>query len=70
MLLYSWPQQPNGIGNALKVACHEFEPSTAEDPSCRVQVMHGNLSKLKPSPINVVWKFGERDASSGFVLVA
>ncbi|GFX85296.1 hypothetical protein TNCV_2675711 [Trichonephila clavipes] len=39
-------------------ACHKFEPSIAEE-----------LSKLKYPPIGVLWKLGEEDASSGFVLV-
>ncbi|GFU66687.1 hypothetical protein TNCV_3111711 [Trichonephila clavipes] len=38
------------------LACHDFEPSTAEDPPCRGCRCMLNMSRLKYSPIGVVWK--------------
>ncbi|GFW57275.1 hypothetical protein TNCV_541891 [Trichonephila clavipes] len=40
-------------------ACHEFKPSTAEDPLCREGRFTLNLSRLKRSPFGEVWKLGE-----------
>ncbi|GFT57949.1 hypothetical protein TNCV_2768571 [Trichonephila clavipes] len=46
-LMVSWP------------ACHEFEPSTAEDPLYTGGRCTLNMSRLKRSPVGVLWKFGE-----------
>ncbi|GFU17333.1 hypothetical protein TNCV_591421 [Trichonephila clavipes] len=46
MVINSWP------------ACHEFDPSTAEDPQCRGRCTK-NLLMLKRSPVGVVWKLGK-----------
>ncbi|GFT03702.1 hypothetical protein TNCV_278641 [Trichonephila clavipes] len=40
-------------------ACHEFEPSTAEDPPCRAGRCSLNMSRLKRLPIGLVWNLGE-----------
>ncbi|GFX56737.1 hypothetical protein TNCV_494851 [Trichonephila clavipes] len=45
-------------------ACHEFEPSIAEDAPWRE-----GSSKVERFPIVVVWKLGEEDAISGVLLV-
>ncbi|GFV36118.1 hypothetical protein TNCV_4964661 [Trichonephila clavipes] len=39
---------------------HEFEPCTAEDPPCRGKRCTLNTSRLKPPPVDAVWKSGER----------
>ncbi|GFV94568.1 hypothetical protein TNCV_3826351 [Trichonephila clavipes] len=41
------------------LACHEFEPSTADDLLCREDRCNLTLSRLKSPPIGVMWKFGE-----------
>ncbi|GFV05160.1 hypothetical protein TNCV_223741 [Trichonephila clavipes] len=38
-------------------ACHEFEPSTAEDPPCRGIRGTLNMSRFKRPPVGMVWKF-------------
>ncbi|GFU61697.1 hypothetical protein TNCV_4611761 [Trichonephila clavipes] len=48
---------------------YEFEPSTAEDPTCRGDDKILNPSKLKRPPVGGVWNLGEGDASSGVNLV-
>ncbi|GFW97783.1 hypothetical protein TNCV_1425461 [Trichonephila clavipes] len=45
------------VKNSLP-ACHEFEPSAADDPLCRWSQFTFQ-SRLKCPPIGVVWKFGE-----------
>ncbi|GFT61998.1 hypothetical protein TNCV_3811741 [Trichonephila clavipes] len=40
-------------------ACHEFEPNTAEDLPFREDQCTLNLTRLKRSPIGMVWKLGE-----------
>ncbi|GFS76485.1 hypothetical protein TNCV_1621061 [Trichonephila clavipes] len=52
----------------LRLACHEFEPSTAEDPPCRKGGCTLNMSRLKRPPVDVVWKLGG-SAVSGVVLI-
>ncbi|GFU96287.1 hypothetical protein TNCV_88641 [Trichonephila clavipes] len=42
------PNKPRGQGHGLVVACHEFEPSIAEDPPCRGCRCTLNPSRLKP----------------------
>ncbi|GFV54446.1 hypothetical protein TNCV_2865301 [Trichonephila clavipes] len=39
------------------LACHEFQPSTAENPTCRGR-------GLKCHPVGVMWKLGEEGNSS------
>ncbi|GFU67375.1 hypothetical protein TNCV_640751 [Trichonephila clavipes] len=39
--------------------CHEFERVIAENPSWEVDQFTPNMSKLKHSPVEVVWKLGE-----------
>ncbi|GFU43084.1 hypothetical protein TNCV_1215291, partial [Trichonephila clavipes] len=41
-----------------------FEPSTAEDHSVFSGPMQLNMSKLKCSPVGVVWKLREKEASA------
>ncbi|GFV73425.1 hypothetical protein TNCV_3389411 [Trichonephila clavipes] len=66
-----FPGIPSACGNlVVKItsswpACHEFEPSTAEDPQWRRCTL--NLSRLKRPPVGILGKLGE--ASSGVVLV-
>ncbi|GFT11961.1 hypothetical protein TNCV_725681 [Trichonephila clavipes] len=43
---YSWP------------ACHEFEPHVAEDPPCIGGRYTLNMSRVKRSPVGVVWNLG------------
>ncbi|GFV30867.1 hypothetical protein TNCV_4013011 [Trichonephila clavipes] len=50
------------------IAFNEFQPNTAEDMSCRWGRCTLNLSRLKRPPMGVVWKLGERMASSGIVI--
>ncbi|GFV19162.1 hypothetical protein TNCV_3223801 [Trichonephila clavipes] len=45
------------------LTCHEFEPSTAEDPPCRGGQCTLNLSRIKCPPVGVQWKLGEVGAS-------
>ncbi|GFU43097.1 hypothetical protein TNCV_109191 [Trichonephila clavipes] len=55
----------------LWLACHEFEPSTAEDPPCSAGRCKLNMSKLKCSPVGVVWKLREKGSQrSSVVLVS
>ncbi|GFW60774.1 hypothetical protein TNCV_571191 [Trichonephila clavipes] len=39
----------------LLLECHEFEPSTTEDPPCRGNRYTLNMSRLKRPPVGVVW---------------
>ncbi|GFW97399.1 HTH_Tnp_Tc3_2 domain-containing protein [Trichonephila clavipes] len=48
--------------------CHELEPSTTEDPSCRGRCSL-YLSMLKRPTVDVVWKLGEWGASTGVILI-
>ncbi|GFY22619.1 uncharacterized protein TNCV_2178801 [Trichonephila clavipes] len=50
------------------LASHKFEPSAAQDPPCRGGRSTLNLSQLKRSHVDVVWKFGEGDARSGVIV--
>ncbi|GFU84770.1 hypothetical protein TNCV_2127111 [Trichonephila clavipes] len=50
-------------------ACHEFEPSTAEDPPFRDGRCALDMSRLKRPPVGGVLKLGEGVTSSGVVLV-
>ncbi|GFV41786.1 uncharacterized protein TNCV_3629371 [Trichonephila clavipes] len=45
---------PSGQGKWQ--ACHEFKPSTAEDPPCKGDRCTLNMSRLKRPPVGVVWK--------------
>ncbi|GFX14230.1 hypothetical protein TNCV_1767241 [Trichonephila clavipes] len=40
-------------------ACHEFEPSTVEDPPCREGLSTLNMSRLKQPLVGAVWKLGK-----------
>ncbi|GFT34049.1 hypothetical protein TNCV_4384961 [Trichonephila clavipes] len=42
-----------------QLACHEFDPSTTEDPPCKEDRCTLNMSKLKCNSVGVVWKLGE-----------
>ncbi|GFW26682.1 hypothetical protein TNCV_2850721 [Trichonephila clavipes] len=43
----------------LWLACHKFEPSSAEDPQCRVVRCELHMLWLNCYPIGVVWKLGD-----------
>ncbi|GFV50534.1 hypothetical protein TNCV_2097121 [Trichonephila clavipes] len=45
--------KPSGQSNGLVIGCHEFEPSTAKDPPCTL-----NMPMLKRPPIGVMRKLG------------
>ncbi|GFW97509.1 hypothetical protein TNCV_4991841 [Trichonephila clavipes] len=50
------------------LVCHEFKPSTVEEPPCREEGCCSlNLSKLKPPPVGVEVRKG--NAISGVVLI-
>ncbi|GFV92320.1 hypothetical protein TNCV_3949301 [Trichonephila clavipes] len=60
---------PSGRGSPDSwTACHEFEPSTADDPPCRGSRCELNVSRLKCPPVGVMWKLGQGVASSRVVL--
>ncbi|GFW78772.1 hypothetical protein TNCV_4261941 [Trichonephila clavipes] len=40
------------------LSCHEFEPSTAEDPPCRGGRCTLNMSKFKRPTVGEEWKLG------------
>ncbi|GFV33294.1 hypothetical protein TNCV_1498161 [Trichonephila clavipes] len=44
--------------------CHEFEPSTIEDPQCNRGRFTLNKSRFKRPPFDVVCKLGDGGASS------
>ncbi|GFX49727.1 hypothetical protein TNCV_3072801 [Trichonephila clavipes] len=43
-----------------RLACHEFQPRTAEDPPCRGGRCVLNMSRLKRPPVGGLWKLSER----------
>ncbi|GFY19252.1 uncharacterized protein TNCV_4226161 [Trichonephila clavipes] len=43
------------------LACHEFDPGTAEDPPCRGGRYTLNISKLKRPSVDVVWKLNTEE---------
>ncbi|GFV28501.1 hypothetical protein TNCV_3984521 [Trichonephila clavipes] len=49
--------------------CHEFKPSTAQDPPCTGRQSMLNMLRLKHPPFGVVCKLGEGFASSCVVVV-
>ncbi|GFX17320.1 hypothetical protein TNCV_3553251 [Trichonephila clavipes] len=60
-----------GLGSlVVKVtdSSHEFEPCSAEYPPSRGGQCTLNMSRLKRSLVDVVWKLGEGYAGSGVVL--
>ncbi|GFV61003.1 hypothetical protein TNCV_3845821 [Trichonephila clavipes] len=50
-------------------ACNEFKPNATEDPPCRGFRCKLNMSRIRRLPVGVVWKLGERGASSSVVLL-
>ncbi|GFU22966.1 putative DD34D transposase [Trichonephila clavipes] len=52
-----------------RLACHEFEHSTAEYSSCRGARWTLNMWTLKRPSAGMLWKSGDRGANSGVVFV-